>query len=277
MCQVTIAISTIDRGIRKAAKTVSLSACRNVKFLIVHQNSSSFSDEAWHDSYALLSEAGAQVVRTDSLGLAVSRNIAIGMSTTKYLIFSDDDVLYNFEEILKIPSVFSNAGADAITFRSTTPAGALRKSVYPNDGHVLELPLESAGVSSIEIAINVSSIRNKRVRFDTRFGLGALFPIGEETIFVADLIRSKLRVVHSSITPTVHPVESSGRQYGLSLAIARGAVLARRHQALFPVAACVHLAKHVGDYRWTSCFAGLYLLLGAIRFIRSSESDTQNW
>ena len=54
--------------------------------------------------------------------------------------------------------------------------------------------LEILNTASVELAFKRVSIQNAKVQFDTNFGLGAEFPMGEEAIFVADAIKNGLKI-----------------------------------------------------------------------------------
>jgi hypothetical protein len=64
------------------------------------------------------------------------------------------------------------------------------------------------------MVIRVSDIRKLGVRFDEDFGAGAKNYLGDEYIFVVDLIRAGGRAVFAPITLAQHPTESSGSRWG---------------------------------------------------------------
>jgi hypothetical protein len=62
--------------------------------------------------------------------------------------------------------------------------------------------------------IRVADIRRLGVRFDEDFGAGAKNYLGDEYIFVVDLVRAGGKAVFAPITLAQHPTESSGSRWG---------------------------------------------------------------
>jgi len=67
------------------------------------------------------------------------------------------------------------------------------------------------------------------VRFDHRFGLGSVYPTGEEIIFLVDAFRAGLDIRYAPIPIVEHPLESSGSNlaHNFKLIHAKGALFAR--------------------------------------------------
>jgi len=83
-------------------------------------------------------------------------------------------------------------------------------------------------VASVEIAFKRNSINKTHLRFDENFGLGALFPTGEENIFLADALDKGLKLLYIPIPIVTHPPESSGQDYdNIKLVQAKGAMFER--------------------------------------------------
>ena len=62
--------------------------------------------------------------------------------------------------------------------------------------------------------VRVADVRRLGVRFDEDFGAGAKNYLGDEYIFVVDLIRAGGKAVFAPITLAQHPTESSGSRWG---------------------------------------------------------------
>ena len=159
-------------------------------------------------------------------GLSLSRNRALYNASEEICLLSDDDVIYrpDLAEILS-RAFEENPGADIITFQANDPDGRPLKN-YPRKSTRLNL-LSASRVSSIEIAFRRSSAIKAGLRFDTLFGLGAKYPIGEEYIFITDALKRGLTVIHLPIPILTHPLESSGRRHDERTTFARGAMFAR--------------------------------------------------
>ncbi|HNT27664.1 MAG TPA: glycosyltransferase family 2 protein [bacterium] len=159
-------------------------------------------------------------------GLSLSRNRALDNASGDICLLSDDDVRYRPDLADILSRAFEeNPEADIITFQATDPDGRPLKN-YPRRATRLNI-LSASRVSSIEIAFRHSSVLKSDLRFDTLFGLGAKYPIGEEYVFVTDALKRGLTVIHLPIPILTHPLESSGRKHDAKTTFARGAMLAR--------------------------------------------------
>lgn len=148
-----------------------------------------------------------------SKGVAKSRNQAIDLAQGEYLIFSDDDITFN-EFGLRQAIEFLDAHPDVslLLGQATDESGALRKR-YPATVEKLG-SLNSARAATYEMIIRVADVRKLGVRFDEDFGAGAKNYLGDEYIFVVDLIRAGGKAVFAPITLAQHPTESSGSRWG---------------------------------------------------------------
>ena len=148
-----------------------------------------------------------------SKGVAKSRNHAIDLAQGEYLIFSDDDITFN-EFGLRQAIEFLDAHPDVslLLGQATDDSGALRKS-YPATVEKLG-SFNSARAATYEMIIRVAEVRRLGVRFDEDFGAGAKNYLGDEYIFVVDLIRAGGKAVFAPITLAQHPTESSGSRWG---------------------------------------------------------------
>ena len=148
-----------------------------------------------------------------SKGVAKSRNQAIDLAQGDYLIFSDDDITFN-EFGLRQAIEFLDAHPDVslLLGQATDESGTLRKS-YPATVEKLG-SLNSARAATYEMIVRVADVRRLGVRFDEDFGAGAKNYLGDEYIFVVDLIRAGGKAVFAPITLAQHPTESSGSRWG---------------------------------------------------------------
>jgi hypothetical protein len=149
----------------------------------------------------------------DSIGVAKSRNANIDLCETEYLVFSDDDVRFEINGLREVVEYLdANLEVSLVLARAQTPAGQLRKS-YPNSIQKLGL-FNSARAATYEMVIRVSEVSRLGVRFDENFGAGVENYLGDEYIFIADLIRKGGKAIFAPITIATHPEESSGGNWG---------------------------------------------------------------
>lgn len=169
---------------------------------------------------------GVRVVPVKGVGVAKSRNAAIDSARTRFLLFTDDDVRVDTAGVLAAIQRLKGTGAAIALGVGVDPSGHARKARPKN---VERLTLFNSGrAATYEMLIDVDQVRAAQVRFDERFGAGATNYLGDEYIFIADLLRSGRRGL---LVPEVfgsHPVESSGSRWGtLEDAHARALVLNR--------------------------------------------------
>ncbi|SFD40264.1 glycosyltransferase family 2 protein [Streptomyces aidingensis] len=154
----------------------------------------------------------ARVVPVPGRGVAKSRNAAIAHATGRYLLFCDDDVVIDPEGIAAGIRHLQQTGHALALGRAVDPSGVMRKK-YPRSVTRLTL-YNSAKAATYEMLVDLDQIRAKDLWFDERFGAGAPLHLGDEYIFISDLLRAGLS---GDAVPEIfgrHPVVSSGSRWG---------------------------------------------------------------
>lgn len=155
------------------------------------------------------SKVEVSVLETEQTGVAKSRNRVIENSATEYLIFADDDATINAEGLNEVLEYFdANPNCDLITARTTNEIGVPRKN-YPSTSQSLTL-FNSAKVGTIEMIVRVAAVKRLNLRFDEDFGAGSANKLGDEYIFISDLLRAGGRGVFLPVNIAAHATESSG-------------------------------------------------------------------
>jgi hypothetical protein len=132
-----------------------------------------------------------EIIKLSKKGLSYSRNKAYKYirKDTTYITFSDDDCWYPNNMVAKINKIIYN-DKQCFCFRIFDPPKNKfykKYNISPIEGLS---KLQSLKVSSIEIFVP-KSIVDKNITFDEKFGLGTLYPSGEENIFLFDLLKHK--------------------------------------------------------------------------------------
>ncbi|GGK67391.1 glycosyltransferase [Ornithinimicrobium pekingense] len=154
-----------------------------------------------------------RVVTVDGRGVARSRNAAIDAASCRYLLFCDDDVEVQIDDVLAAVAYLRRTGGAIALGRGMDPEGRLRKN-YPSDRPVPLTLLNSAKAATYEMLVDVHQVRAAGVRFDERFGAGVDTYLGDEYLFIADLLRAGLRGDSLPFVYGVHPETSSGSRWG---------------------------------------------------------------
>lgn len=156
---------------------------------------------------------GARVFGFAGSGVTKIRNQVIEKATTKYLVFADDDITFDLENLNRAVNHLEESGAALLLGETVDESGKLRKS-YPS-GIVQLNKVNSAKAATYEMVVNLEKVKAAGVRFDENFGAGAETTyLGDEYIFICDLIDAGLKCVFVPLVLAVHPTESSGSGWG---------------------------------------------------------------
>lgn len=132
-----------------------------------------------------------KIYSTMERGLSKSRNMALKMATAKYVLLADDDIKYvkNYVEIME--NFIAREQASIYIFRILKENKL--KWIPKKIGY-----LSIFRVYSPEILIKREDILDCKICFDENFGIGANYTCGEETIFLSDCLKKKLKIINSN-------------------------------------------------------------------------------
>ncbi len=176
----------------------------NISYVIVHQKYHNFINEE------LDVRKDVVYICSDTIGLSISRNIAISNSNGEISYILDDDVVIDYSSVRYIQDVFKSKKVDIAQFQVSTKNGHFKK--YKHNERRLGL-LDLAKISSIEIAFKTDFIRENGVLFPEDMGLGTSFPSGEEYVFLVHAYKKKADIVFFPLTTVTHPPVSSGMDF----------------------------------------------------------------
>ena len=129
------------------------------------------------------------------------------------MLFADDEILFLSDGIKSAISYLeSNPACDLVLAQAVDTQGVLRKS-YPKTEVKLS-KFNSAKAATYDMIVRVESVRKKGVAFDENFGAGAQNYLGDEYIFITDLLKKGGRATFLPLTIAIHPEESSGSRWG---------------------------------------------------------------
>lgn len=148
-------------------------------------------------------------------GLSRNRNNTLRLASGDICLLADDDNRYLPKHIDTILEAWqTNPDADILTFQAQDYTG---QPLHP---------YPAPYVCSVEITFRRSSILEKGVRFDERFGIGSLLLCaGEEDVFMADARRAGLtvRYIPEVIVSTDSSTTGTGFIGNKKLQITKGA------------------------------------------------------
>ena len=125
-------------------------------------------------------------------GLANSRNRGLEHISEDIILLCDDDVVYNdnYEKI--ITNEFKkNKKADVIIFNIESPNRKIKQNKYNKRLHIYNI----LRYSSQRIAFRRKS--TKKISFNNQFGAGSKYTSGEDTLFLVDCLKNKLKIYSS--------------------------------------------------------------------------------
>ena len=207
---VTVAISTLGDRV----STISLpEPHKDLSYLILVQKPSKFERDfnRWDVTTIFLT----------SVGLSNSRNSALKLCQSPYLLFSDDDLNLDSNAILALSRKLSEA--PSLAFVSGWRAGrnhlpAAQTARWFNMGHIC----------APELLIRLEDVRASSIEFDTLFGVGATYPSGEDYIILCDMLAVGLKGRSFPIVTGNHDGLSTGDLWdNPEIISARRAVLIR--------------------------------------------------
>ncbi len=146
-------------------------------------------------------------------GVTKLRNQVINNASGDYVVFADDDITFNLDSLNKAIEHLEKSSAALLLGQATDETGKLRKQ-YPKQITRLN-KLNSAKAATYEMVINLKKVKEAKVLFDENFGAGAETTyLGDEYIFICDLIDAGLTCEFVPITLASHPTDSSGSGWG---------------------------------------------------------------
>jgi glycosyltransferase involved in cell wall biosynthesis len=215
---VEIAISTLEEGIHKVKK-ILLEERAGLKYLIVHQ----CSDSSIYDYESIFSgRPDVRVIVTNTIGLAISRNIAADNVSGDIIIPTDDDIVLLASAIDQIIKIHLNYKSEIITFTAVDENGEPRR-LYPSK--IIQHNKRSVfSLSSIEITIKRSAFENG-LRWDTDFGLGQKYRGGLENAMMYNALFLNIGALFYPSVIVKHPKEGTGQYFDEASALMRGALI----------------------------------------------------
>jgi hypothetical protein len=154
--------------------------------------------------------ATVRVLNAYEKGLSKSRNLLLDNASKKIGLLADDDLVYIEGFNCKVAQGFNRfPGAAAVKFNTISFEGQLFRK-YPEKPVSRLGALQRLNSTSWEIALNVAVLRQSGTRFDTRFGLGAAFPLGEEPVLLNALHHAGYNIAHEpEVTVSHKPLKDS--------------------------------------------------------------------
>lgn len=150
-----------------------------------------------------------EVLTSIGFGVAKSRNLILKACTSDFLWFCDDDIEFEIKDILSFVSRFSAYQDSYFACGISLDENGDSRKAFPKDGVKLNR-FNTAKYATFEIVVRPQKIKELGVWFDDDFGAGAKNVIGDEYIFLADVISKRGDGMFFSMPMCTHKERSSG-------------------------------------------------------------------
>jgi glycosyltransferase involved in cell wall biosynthesis len=195
-----------------------------------------------NENYSPVS-ADVKVIELEGVGVAKSRNAALRNAQGKYLIFADDDIVFDEDGIDELVQYFESHPECAIIMAQTTDETETLRKNYQSRAQRLTR-FNSAKAATYEMMVRVDAIRTAGIFFDENFGAGVKNYLGDEYIFIADSLKNGLKGMYLPKRVAIHPKDSSGSKWGTEKDLkARAAVFTRVFGISAPIFRALFLLK----------------------------------
>lgn len=213
--------------------------CEGVQYILLVQQANNAADSG----FSISKRQDVLIVDLPSLGLSNSRNAALDLTSDPFVLFSDDDLELDLPGILALKErLCKDPTLDFVV--------GWRRESAPVSNRFRYTPqrltrYNSGRICAPEFMVRRAAVLSRDVRFDTDFGVGTAQGIGEDYIFITDLLRSGARGMSLPIITGSHPHPSTGDNwYDPALIRARRAVLWRVFGWLAPIVIVLYALKH---------------------------------
>ncbi|MCD9464077.1 hypothetical protein CJF25_13970 [Photobacterium phosphoreum] len=195
---IEVAISTLNDGIYNPKFR------DDFNYLVIHQ----VINDVDYSNYIETLPKNVRYIKSNTIGLSRSRNLAIENTKAKYLWIMDDDVEIHdssFSYIENITNKYSNVAMLVVSHSHE------EIEYLPGNKEQKINKISAASISSIDMIIKIDLLSS--VRFNESFGLGAKYVSGEEYIFACDLLSNGKEIIKTRKVCTYHPLISSGQDF----------------------------------------------------------------
>lgn len=160
-----------------------------------------FANQCDHTSYESIDFENytAKMISTQTRGVGINRNLALAYASADICLLADDDVRYYDDMEQRVIREFDeNPKADLMIFHLDTDDPIRKQPRYCKTkkwSRFKGLPW-----GGVRIAFRLSALKRVNIWFTTLFGGGAVFPSGEDSIFLEDIRRAGLNIYVSKQT-----------------------------------------------------------------------------
>lgn len=133
----------------------------------------------------------ATIISTETRGVGKNRNIALLNASADICLFADDDVVYDDDLEKKVVGEFErHPDADVIIFNLETDDKNRKQKIYPKTKKCSRFCRKPW--ATFKIAFRLDSVKKSNIWFSTLYGGGAIFPSGEDSLWIMEAFHKGL-------------------------------------------------------------------------------------
>lgn len=137
-----------------------------------------------------------RVFSCDEKGVGKSRNKAISEAKGDILLFADDDIVYEKDYACKVEEEFNqHPEADALFFNLHV---CENRRTYWNEDYKKVHIWNGGRYPAYSIAIKKNALDGAKIKYSELFGGGAKYSCGEDSIFIKDCLKAKIKMYRTT-------------------------------------------------------------------------------
>ncbi len=162
--------------------------------IITNQSDETFIEEQIINGHVM------KMITTDTRGVGINRNIGMIYASSDICLLADDDMVYRDDYEIRILNEFEkNPKADVIIFNIGTNTPQYNR-IPTQTKSFKKLHIWSKNpYGAPRIAFRLNSIKKQNIYFSELFGGGAIFPSGEDSLWITQLLRAGLKIYISPV------------------------------------------------------------------------------
>lgn len=148
-----------------------------------------------HFDYQLIQNGRQKIqfITHDTIGVGINRNIGLLNSSADILLFADDDIVYDdnaFDEIIK--AFDEHPDVDGFIFNIDTIGMDMGRRKNSQMKRICVHNFLNYG--AVRLAVRKNSIKKFNIYFSEMFGGGAPYGSGEDTLFIRNCLKNRLKL-----------------------------------------------------------------------------------
>lgn len=196
-----------EKEIKRLIDSLNRQTNKEFEVIIVSQDNHNMVDE-----YFKLAEFKYKHIVINKKGLSLARNEGLKYINGNIVTFSDDDCWYHEDSMNFIEKFFKENNSQICIFKHFDPINNKYRKKYPVKPINNISKLKILSQSSIDIFIDINKVKDYKIGFDEKFGVGAKYKSGEENIYLMDLYNKGYTIDYYPEIVAYHPCHKNNNK-----------------------------------------------------------------